>query len=397
MPWTEPGKKPQNDKRDEQGPPNLDDAIRQLGEKMSAIFGGKKKSGSSGGGQSSNDSFHVSRFAIIAGVIVLVLIWALSGIYIVAPAEQAVVLQFGKYQSTVGPGPHWIPRFIRSEITVNTQRINNYPYESQMLTKDQNIVDVAVAVQYRIGNIRDYLFNVANAPLSLQQATASALRQVIGNTNLDDVLTSGRAVVREDVLVQLDKILSIYKTGIVVSDVALQPARAPEQVKDAFDDAIKAQEDEQRYVNQAQAYARGVVPIAEGQAKRTMQEADAYQQQVVLNARANTARYLAVLPIYRQSPAVTRSRMYLDTMENVLGIASKIFVDTGDGNHNLLYLPFDKLLSQQQQQQHVEDDDAAAKSLAATGNIRPSTSSVMNNNSAAPLRPLGPAGLNFNG
>lgn len=269
------------------------------------------------------------------------LIWVLSGMFVVSPAEQSVVLLFGKYQQTLDSGPHWIPRFIESQTTLNVQKISTYSYSAQMLTQDQNIVDVAVAVQYRIDNARDYLFNVVNPTESLQQATASALRQVIGNTTLDNVLTTGRAEVRDKIKVQLQNILAIYHSGIDVTDVALQPARAPEQVKDAFDDAIKAQEDEQRFTNQAQAYAMGVVPIAQGNAKRIVQEAMAYKQQIVLQAQADVSRFLAILPTYQSAPAVTRDRIYLTTMEGILARSSKVFVDTK--SNNMIYLPLDKI------------------------------------------------------
>ncbi len=398
MAWTEPGKdkqpeeqKSNNDnKNKEQGPPDLDEAFRQLSKKFSSLFGGSKKpSGNNNSQPSSSGSglptFKVSRFGVIAFLLLLVIVWILSGIFIVSPPEQSVVLQFGQYEKTVGPGPHWIPRFINSETTLNVEKISNYSYDALMLTKDQNIVDVAVAVQYRISDAKQYLYSVSNPIASLQQATASALRQVIGNTTLQSVLTSGRAVVRQEVSVQLTKTLALYNTGIVITDIALQPARPPEQVKAAFDDAIKAQEDEQRYINQAQAYAMGVVPIAEGGAKRIAAAAQAYQQQVVLDAQAETTRYLAVLPVYMRAPTVTRERMYLSTMEAVLSHTNKVFIDA-NSSHNLLYLPFDKLFQHQQVQvpmRLANDNDVQASNLAASGNINSSENGSSDDNGIA--------------
>lgn len=283
---------------------------------------------------------------VIIGIILIVIIYIISGFYIVEPQEEAVVLQFGKYHKTVMPGPHWIPRFISSAIVINVQGIQNYSYHANMLTKDENIVDVSIAVQYRIRKPEAYLFNVNNPIISLQQATASALRQVIGNTPLDSILTSGRAEISAAVKAQLINLLTRYQTGIEVTQVALQPAKAPEAVKDAFDDAIKAQEDEERYINQAQAYRMQVIPEANGQQDRILANADAYKKQVVLNAQGETARYLALLPQYLQNPVVTRERLYLGALQTVMSHTTKIYIDQNKGNSTLFYLPIDKLLAE---------------------------------------------------
>ena len=342
MAWNEPGK---DDNNKPEGPPELDKVFKDISNKLKDLFGKKSHHDSTPPSGSGDGIVNKNRKPFIIGVLVLlIVIWFLSGIFIVSPAQRAVVLQFGKYQQTVGPGPHWLPRFIRSETTVDVQKISNYAYSAQMLTKDQNIVDVSVAIQYRIDNARNYLYNLVNANNSIQQATASALRQVMGNTTLDEVLTSGRAVVREAVLQQLKKILKLYHAGIEITDVALQPARAPAEVKAAFDDAIKAQEDELRYQNQAEAYANGVVPIAQGKAKRILQEAKAYQQKIVLTAKGNVAQFNAVYSVYKTAPTVTKERLYLAALENVLRKTSKVFVDTKASN-NLLYLPLNKLLA----------------------------------------------------
>ena len=226
---------------------------------------------------------------------------------------------------------------------MNVDRISDYSYSAQMLTKDENLVSVGVAVRYRIGDLKSYLFNVADPQESLQQATSSALRQVVGTTTLDQVITEGREAWGNNVQDSLVKILKIYKTGIIIVNVSPQQARAPDNVQDAFDDAIKAQEDEKRFKGQAQGYEARVVPIAEGNAKRIFSEANAYAEQVVLRATGEAAEFLALLPEYIRSPAVTGQRMYLDTMQLILSKSSKIVVDGKAGN--LLYLPLDKLAS----------------------------------------------------
>jgi membrane protease subunit HflK len=387
MAWNEPGKGGQQG-GNQDGPPELDKVFKDLSDKLSGLFGKKKSNpASSGGGSSAPTNF---KPFIIGGVILLLVIWVLSGIFIVSPAEKAVVLQFGKYETTVGPGPHWIPRLIRSETKVNVQEISNYSYSAQMLTKDQNIVDVAVSVQYRVGDVRDYLYNLVNATNSVQQATASALRQVMGVTTLDQVLTSGRAVVRQAVMQQLEKILQIYHAGIEITDVALQPAKAPAEVKDAFDDAIKAQEDEQRYQNQAEAYANGVLPIAEGRAKRITAEAKAYSQQVVLQADAAVAQFNAIYPVYKDAPRVTRERLYLTAIENVLRHSSKVFVDTKGNNNNLMYLPLDQLVAKEEKKltEKNDTDTVTAQELDQSGVLQNSyenplsRSGALNNNSS---------------
>jgi membrane protease subunit HflK len=334
MGWNEPekGKDPWKGKDE---PPDLDEAFKRVHEKIKKIF--------SGNSSKPNPINNASSFGLLGGLfgVVLVILWALSGIFIVDPAEQAVILTFGKYSETVGPGPHWIPRIITSKTVVNVDRVMDYSYTAQMLTRDENLVSVAVAVQYRINDLEEYLFNVANPEESLQQATSSALRQVVGTTTLDQLITEGREVWGNSVQDTLVKTLDSYKTGILIVNVSPQPARAPESVQDAFDDAIKAQEDEKRFKEQAYAYAARVVPIAEGNASRIEQEAQAFSQQVVLKAKGEVAEYLALLPQYMVAPKIMSERMYLDTMQKVLHASTKIIVDSKAGN--LVYLPLDKL------------------------------------------------------
>ncbi len=343
MGWNEPdkGKDPWGSNGGNNQPPDLDEALKRLQSKLKKIFsrGPEKPEEESVGFSSAGGTGLLA--TMIASIVFV--FWALSGIFIVDPAEQAVILRFGKYVETVGPGPHWIPRFISSKIVVNVDRISDYVYSAQMLTKDENLVSVGVAVSYRIGDLKNYLFNVADPQESLQQATSSALRQVVGTTTLDQVITEGREAWGNNVQDSLVNILKIYKTGITIVNVSPQQAQAPDNVRDAFDDAIKAQEDKKRFEGQALGYEARVVPIAKGNAKRIYAEAEAYAKQVVLRATGEAAEFLALLPEYKRSPFVTGERMYLDAMEKILNASSKIVVDGKAGN--MLYLPLDKLAS----------------------------------------------------
>jgi membrane protease subunit HflK len=335
MGWNEP-EKGNNPWKGKEQPPDLDEALKRIYNKF-------KRSLSGGGGPSNNAATTPGSGGILALMIVAIafILWAVSGIFIVDPAEQAAILRFGRYVETVGPGPHWIPRVISSKTIVNVERVMDYSYSAQMLTSDENLVSVSLAVQYRINDLQNYLFNVANPEEGLQQATSSALRQVVGKTTLNEIITEGREVWGTNVQETLIKTLDLYKTGIAIVNVSPQPARAPESVQDAFDDAIKAQEDEKRFKEQAYAYAVKVVPIAEGRASRIEQEAEAYSQQVVLNAQGEVAEFLALLPQYIAAPDIMAERMYLETMQKVFDASTKVIVDNKSGN--LLYLPLDKL------------------------------------------------------
>lgn len=340
MAWNDPGNKddqkdPWTGKNRQEGPPDLDEALRKLHKKLTALLG-KGNSAKVNLGKPGN-------FGLGLGLGILAIIWFLSGIFIIGPGEQGVILRFGKYISSVGPGPHWLPRFIEKAIIVNEQKISNYPYEAEMLTKDTNIVHIKLAIQYRIANARDALFEVTNPHESLRQATASALRQVVGRTTLDAIITVDREKVREEVKSLLVHTLQRYNAGLMITDVAIQEARAPDAVRDAFEDVNKAQEDEKRFINQAQAYTKRVEPIAKGQAQRLLADAEAYKQQVVLRAKGEIAQYLALLPQYQQNAAVMRERLYLDTIESVLSNVTKVLVDVNGGN-NMWYLPLDKMM-----------------------------------------------------
>ena len=361
MGWNEPdkGKDPWGGKNQ---PPDLDEALKRLQSKLKKTFLGGSGKKDDNPSETSAGNGGLLAIVIALGTFIL---WALSGIFIVDPAEQAAILRFGKYVETVGPGPHWIPRLISSKIVLNVDSLSNYSYSAQMLTKDENLVSISLVVQYRIGDLQDYLFNVADPQEGLKQATSSALRQVVGTTTLDQLITEGREAWGSSVQETLVKILDIYKSGIVIVNVSPQPARAPESVQDAFDDAIRAQEDKKRFIGQAEAYEARVVPIAEGNAKRIFEEANAYAEQVVLRAKGDAAEFLALLPEYVRSPIVTGQRMYLDAMQEVLSKSSKIVVDGKAGN--LLYLPLDKLSLGSSQPMPPKEVIASNNNLASTG------------------------------
>lgn len=361
MAWNQPGsngddKKNQQSpdpwktrKSDDQGPPDLDKLLKQFLKNIKNMLGGNN--GNNGGGNArpnvrpqgpSVPNMPVGLVAFI-GTIVLVL-YLISGIYIVEPAERAVVTRFGRYVKTEGPGPHWLPRFIDSKEIVNIDRTESTRHAGLMLTKDENIVFVEVTVQYRIQDARAYLFNVVNPVNSLKQATESALRQVVGQSTLDDVLTSGRAYIAGAIKDQIVSTLALYKTGIFVLDVAMQPAKAPDEVRAAFDEVIKAREEEVRSVNQAESYANDILPKARGLAERMRKEALGYKQEAQLMAEGSTQRFNLILPQYQKAPKVTQTRLYLDTMTEVLSNTTKMLIDEGNSS-NVLYLPIDKLLN----------------------------------------------------
>jgi len=345
MSWNKPGgdngngngKQPWGNK---EGPPDLDELIRQLQRKVARMFGG-------GQGGTNVRSFSTKQsgifgFGVIA--IILALVYIGSGIFIVQQPEKAVIKRFGKYVRTVDPGPHWIPRFIETKTVLNIEEVKSSEHGGQMLTMDENIVNAKVAVQYRIVAPQDYLFNLVDPEETIQKVTESALRTVVGQSTLDDVLTSGRAEIAHKVRVAVENLLDAYGAGLIVSDLAMQQTKAPEEVKAAFDDAIKAQQDEEAEVNKAEAYSRQRVPIAHGRAKRIRQEAQAYQEQVILHAEGNTVKFAKLLPEYKRQPTVTRDRLFLDTFQEVYSKTTKIIVDL-DGGSNLLYLPLDKIMN----------------------------------------------------
>jgi membrane protease subunit HflK len=281
---------------------------------------------------------------ILAVLIGAVVVWAgFDSFYIIQPAERGVVLRFGAYHEVVGPGPHLKLPLIDSYQAVNVDQIEKFVHRAQMLTKDENIVDVTVEVQYRIQDPADYLFQDANPPRTLQNSMESALREVIGKSNLDDIITENRSGIALAVQKDTQALVDLYRSGLKVININIQDAKPPEAVQDAFADAIKAREDRERVQNQAQAYANDVVPRARGAAARQLEDAKAYKAKVVAEAEGESKRFLALLAEYKKAPEVTRRRLYLDSMQDVLHGTGKVLLDIKKGN-NLTYLPLDRLI-----------------------------------------------------
>lgn len=336
MAWNEPGnngkdRDPWGNNGKNQGPPDLDEMLRKVSRRFGGLLGGGKSGGD------------VGKFGLSIALVVAVVVWVVSGFYTIREAERGVVLRFGEYSHNVDPGLRWKPTFIDRVIPVDVESVRSLPASGFMLTQDENVVRVEMDVQYRVVDPEQYLFSVTNADESLSQATDSALRYVVGHTRMDDVLTTGREKVRQETWQVIDSIIEPYQMGLQIVDVNFLPARPPEEVKDAFDDAISAQEDEQRFIREAEAYAREVEPKARGQVKRLEQEAEAYKSQIVLKAKGEVARFNELLPQYQAAPELTRDRIYLETMEELYQQANKVVVDMPAGNNSMIYLPLDKL------------------------------------------------------
>ncbi|MFK8046821.1 MAG: FtsH protease activity modulator HflK [Halioglobus sp.] len=339
MAWNEPGggnNKPKDPwGGGDQGPPDLDEALRKLQEKLGGLFGGGS---GGGGGRSAGISGSMIGFILV----VIVVIWAVSGFYQVDQQERAVVLRFGKFHETVQPGLAWNPSIIDEVIKVNTTKVRSASFREIMLTQDENIVEVNLSVQYIIDDSEKFVLRVRDPERSLQHATQSALRHVVGGTGMDLVLTQGRAQIGIEVQQRLQEYLDIYETGIRVSKVNVDDSQPPSQVQAAFDDVIKAREDEERVKNEAQAYANGIIPEARGQAQRQFEEAEAYKEQVIANADGEADRFNKLLTEYKKAPEVTRERLYLDALQGVYANSNKVMVDVEGGN-NVMYLPLDKM------------------------------------------------------
>ncbi len=344
MAWNEPGggnNKPKDPwGSGNQGPPDLDEALKKLQAKLGGLFGGR---GSSGGG--ATPGLSGAALGVLAAVAVL--IWGLLGIYQVDEQERGVVLRFGKYYDTVQPGLQWNPPLIDDVTRLNITKVRSASFHETMLTQDENIVDVKLSVQYVINDPVNFVLKVRDPERSLQHAAQSALRHVVGGISMDMVLTEGRAQIGVNVQQRLQEYLDLYQTGILVSKVTVDESKPPTQVQSAFDDVIKAREDEERVQNEAQAYANAVVPEARGGAQRQIEEANAYKEQVIANAQGEAERFTRLLKEYQKSPAVTRERLYLDAVQEVFTKTNKVMVDVEGGN-NMMYLPLDKLTEQSQ-------------------------------------------------
>ncbi|MFT4677630.1 MAG: membrane protease subunit HflK [Patiriisocius sp.] len=351
MAWNEPGGGNQGGKdpwgnKDDQGPPDLDEAFRKLQNNLSEMFGGKKSTGGGGGG-SVGKGFSVGMLGVIA--VVFLLGWAAMGVYQIDQQERGVVLRFGKQlDEVILPGLHWNPPLIDRVLTENVTRVRDIRIDSEMLTQDENIVKVVnMTVQYVIGDVKLYLLKVKNPDVSLIQATESALRHEVGSAVMNDVLTEGRVVLGTLVQSRIQDYMNDYKTGITVTKVNIDETAPPDAVRAAFDDVIKAKEDEVRFRNEADAYANQVVPEARGEAQRLLEEAEGYKQRVISQATGEASRFNQLYAEYKAAPEVTRERIYIDTMEAVMSNSTKILIDTEGGN-NILYLPLDKIIESSQ-------------------------------------------------
>jgi len=368
MPWNEPGAGGKNNDpwggKKEQGPPALDKIFADFLKKFNQLFKGGKRYSSWQPSTNQSIGFVVTILAVLIAVI-----WFLSGFFIVNPAEEAVILRFGKYLEVLTPGLHWIPRVVDQRYLVDVQKIYSFSLEGDFLTKSsdqndlqnpytqfdtikkiselsdqsKNLVNVELTVQYRIKDPLAYLFNVVGPDGTIKSVAASALSDVVGQMKLDEVLTTGREMLSAGTMNRIKEILLSYNTGLEVIAVTLRKVQAPNQVRAAFNDVNRADQDKATYIQQAQAYASRVIPLAQGQAARTLADANAYQQKVTLNAQAHIAKYQALLKAYTASPEVTKQRMYFETMQKILQKTSKIVVDVNAGN-NLIYLPLDKLI-----------------------------------------------------
>lgn len=357
MAWNEPGNNGSGNDKDpwgggkrggDQGPPDIDEVIRNLTKKFNSLFGssgggsgnsGSSASGASGGGLSTG---------LIAGLVAVVVAgWAFMGFYLVNEAERGVVLRFGKVlEAQVLPGLRWNPPIIDEVNLVNISALNTETYQNRaMLTTDENIIDIAVTVQYRIQDPVKFVIAVDDPKRSLDNSAESAIRHVVGGNYMDQILTTGRSVLAGDVEVRLQEYMDLYNTGIFISQVNVVDAQPPDAVRPAFDDVIRAREDEQRAQNQAQQYSNQIIPEARGEAQQQIEQANAYREEVIARATGDASRFDQLLIEYKKAPGVTRQRLYIDALQDIMTASSKIMIDVEGGN-NMLYVPLDKIMEQ---------------------------------------------------
>ncbi len=349
MAWNEPGKDnldkdKTNKERDpwggrggNDGPPDLDEALKKFQKKLNGIFGG-----GSGGGSNNAGGGSGMLFGIIAGIAII--IYCLSGFYTIDAKQRAVVLQFGAFSDIKSEGLRWNAPLVTKVFIVDVTGQRQYSTEGLMLTQDESIVELPISVQYNVSDIKAYVLNVKDPEISLKHATDSALRHAVGSAELNQVLSEGRASIAAEVKLRLQRYLDNYGAGIQVINVNIQQAQPPEEVRAAFDDVIKAKEDESRLKNQAESYSNGIIPEARGKSQRLLEEAEAYRSEVVSRATGESERFERLLTEYKRAPEVTRKRLYLETMEVVMAKSSKVMVDVD--NNSMLYLPLDKLTRQ---------------------------------------------------
>ena len=345
MPWNSPGdnnQDPWNSKKknNEQGPPDLDEVFQNLSRKFGGVFSGGGGQGKAPGGASGGNVF-----ALVAGIAAL--FWIASGIYTVQEGTEGVVLQFGEFKETTQPGLHWhFPYPIEEVRKVNMAEVRDATHQTAMLTQDENIVEIVFTAQYIVNDATKYLFSVRSPDVTLKQAMESAIREVVGKSQVDFVLYEGLELISSRTRELMQEILNSYETGFTVTSLNLQKTQPPTPVQAAFDDVNKSREDRERYINEAESYANTIVPKARGEAARILEEANAYKESVIAKAEGETDRFLALLSEYEKAPSVTRERLYIEAVESVFSNSSKVMLDVEGGN-NLLYLPLDKIIQNQ--------------------------------------------------
>jgi len=378
MAWKEPGggdRDPWNNKGGDQGPPDLDEVVRKLQNKMGGLFGGRRRGG--GGGDDNGDGRGPSGASkkgvgIIIGLVAIAVL-AMESFYIIQPAERGVIQRFGAYHIVTAPGPHLKLPFIDTVTVVNVDQVNKFQHRAQMLTKDENIADVTLEVQFRIQDAADFLFQDADPGNTIHGAMESALREVIGKSHLDDIITENRSAIAESVRQGTQQLLELYRTGLIVTNINIQRADVPEAISEAFADAIRAREDKERLQNQAQSYANDVVPRARGEAARLVEDAKGYKARAIAEADGESQRFLALLREYEKAPQVTRERLYLETMQDVLGKTGKVLLDVKKGS-NLTYLPLDRMIQPSTREKEFRAPDSPRIALPPTGGERSGTS-----------------------
>nr|WP_315466909.1 FtsH protease activity modulator HflK [uncultured Undibacterium sp.] len=347
----------QDGKKPEDGPPDLDQLWRDFNQSIARMFG--KNGGGDGGnagGSPADSLFAKIGFGVI--VAVLAFFWMISGFFIVQEGQTGVVTTFGKYSYQTSPGFNWRwPAPIQAHEIVNVQQVrtvevgyrnnvkNKQAKEALMLTDDENIIDIQFAVQYKLKDAAKWLYSNRDQEEMIRQVAETAIREIVGRSKMDFVLYEGREKVALDVNMLMQQVLDRYDSGAQITNVTMQAVQPPEQVQAAFDDAVKAGQDKERQKNEGQAYANDVIPKARGEASRMLQDAEGYRSKVIANAEGNAARFKQVLVEYQKAPAVTRDRMYLETMQQIFSSTTKLMMDTKNAN-NMIYLPLDKLNSQ---------------------------------------------------
>jgi len=347
MAWNEPDN---DDRKDDpwsnrpggndQGPPDLEEVFNSFLRKVTGIFGGGK--GGSGGGSGGET---ISGGLVVGVLIILAIIWVGAGFYTVDEQERGVVMRFGVAQEAVVlPGLHWNPPLVDEVNLINVTRVYDRDFSNTMLTEDDNIIDITMTVQYVITDARDYFLEVEDPEISLQHAAESAIRHVVGSSTMDNAITTGRDQIAQDTMIRLQDYMDLYGTGVTIRQVNIEQSLPPQQVRDAFDDVIKAREDNQSFQNQARAYANQVVPESRGQARRQIEEAKAYKERVIAQAEGEARRFEQLLVEYQKAPEVTRERLYIDALQQVMSSVSKVMIDVDGSGNNMMVLPLDQII-----------------------------------------------------